>query len=681
MNNKDNGYGQQITNNTSPFEPLLTASNQVERLHLVFDNSSSGWSVCTKDGTADIKNPTQPRQAEMNAQPSADSQIPQYNQQQYFSPAVPYYPQCPPLTSRQEEQRMYSEQREAAREARADLRREISHRSGNEIVKFNGALCMSTPSGKLAPIMDIAPDRIIYIEVDPLYQVDSYYIVIYRGFPNEIILNEEIVNGKSLGSELIKATGFQIRSKLSEAKLSSFLRNYFNKNCIRFHLAFHQGWKMDSGTPKFHLFNNSTHGIRHHIYTSGFFEEIATKTPPIRTASALYSAEKYAELMEVVISFGFRSDMSMVFHIAFLYSLLRFWGYRFPFGICFHGKNAGAIAVLKDLLCWFGDGAIPLDKREAAFLDDLLERKDQPIVIEGIRGSHPNCKALDEALRIGHVSQKNNPDGEPLQGLVCAVSQYTSDLSFAENIATVELPEIPFRRDGLSYIHDLLPHLQEYFLNLAAYITHHANRLKAEFDTNMTAFREMDFGYLSPDFESVNAAGVLYATAELVRDYHKSLAPNEKLSARLANLTDTGCAERMLERFVNARCNVDGDSGSINLFAAILQESLDNEKFDVREYCTRTPMSLPDPKTPLVLDDGQRYMLTHTAMSQVVNQTGLPANILKRALRDAGILIGTRANVTTYETRITVRTLNNKSLKIPVYKIDKERLYDPTLYM
>ena len=156
---------------------------------------------------------------------------------------------------------------------------------------------------------------------------------------------------------------------------------------------------------------------------------------------------------------------------------------------------------------------------------------------------------------------------------------------------------------------------------------------------------------------------------------------NEKLSARLANLTDTGCAERMLERFVNARCNVDGDSGSINLFAAILQESLDNEKFDVHEYCISTPMSLPDSKTPLVLDDGQRYMLTHTAMSQVVNQTGLPANLLKRALHEAGILVGARANATTYDTRITVRTLYNKSLKIPVYKIDKEKLYDPTLYM
>ena len=132
---------------------------------------------------------------------------------------------------------------------------------------------------------------------------------------------------------------------------------------------------------------------------------------------------------------------------------------------------------------------------------------------------------------------------------------------------------------------------------------------------------------------------------------------------------------------MNARCNVDGDSGSINLFAAILQESLDNEKFDVREYCISTPMNLPDSKTPLVLDDGQRYMLTHTAMSQVVNQTGLPANLLKRALHDAGILVGTRTNATTYETRITVRTLNNKSLKIPVYKIDKEKLYDPTLYM
>ena len=148
--------------------------------------------------------------------------------------------------------------------------------------------------------------------------------------------------------------------------------------------------------------------------------------------------------------------------------------------------------------------------------------------------------------------------------------------------------------------------------------------------------------------------------------------------------TNESVAPQFLSRLVltkNQHILLNGPESSKTLLIMNLINSLDNEKFDVREYCTRTPMSLPDPKTPLVLDDGQRYMLTHTAMSQVVNQTGLPANILKRALRDAGILIGTRANVTTYETRITVRTLNNKSLKIPVYKIDKERLYDPTLYM
>lgn len=684
MYDRKNGNRHSNTSISAPFAKLMEKPGQEKDNLLDLKVTPNGWCAYGTDQPSGNCNSAQSGQTAENTQAPCFPPSSQFCHPQNNPPSTPYgspQTQYLPHMSRQDEQREYSMQREAEREARAKMRREISHRSGNEIVQFNGSLCMTSPSGKLSSIMDIAPEKVFYIDVNPLYQTDSYYILIYRDLPDEIHLNEETVNSKYLCSELIKKTGFQIRSKLSENKLSAFLRNYLNKHCIQFHLRYYHGWRMDDNTLRYCHFNSSTHGHRRELYASDFFEEINSNSHPMRTSSALHAVERYAELMDVIRSFDLRCDISMVLHAAFLYSIMRNWGYQLPYGLCFHAKGSGTVAIMKDLLCWYGDCPISLDKREEALLDDLLERKDQPIVIEGVRGSHPNCKLLNNVLQTGLVFRKNNPDGRPLQGLLCAVVQHTSDLSFLSNIATMELDDNSFRADGLSYIRDLLPCLQEYFLNFAAYIIHHAARIKEEFDINMTAFREMDFGYLSPDAESVEAAGILYAIAELVRDYHKSLVPSEKLSARLANLADSGYAERMLERFVNASCNTDDESGMMNLFAAVLQESLDSAKLDLREYHVGIPMDLPDSKTPLVFDGGQRYMLTHTAMTQVVKQTGLPSTSLKQALAEAGILVGARSTPTTYETRITVRSSSNKSIKIPVYMIDKEKLYDPTLYM
>lgn len=111
----------------------------------------------------------------------------------------------------------------------------------------------------------------------------------------------------------------------------------------------------------------------------------------------------------------------------------------------------------------------------------------------------------------------------------------------------------------------------------------------------MSAFRGMDFGYLAPNAECVEAAGIVYAIAELIRDYHRSLAPNERLDARLALLTDTDCASRMLARLVDASCNADEGTAMVNLFSSVLQNAIDTNQLIVMEKtvgdCYQSPRS------------------------------------------------------------------------------------------
>lgn len=386
--------------------------------------------------------------------------------------------------------------------------------------------------------------------------------------------------------------------------------------------------------------------------------------------------------MDVVSSFDMRCDLSLILHVSFLDGLLKLWGYRFPFGFCFHIQNSNTVSILKALLCWYEDNPISVHKPANVLLDDLKERNDQPIVIDGAEGSHPNAKLIEDIVRNGVVTTKDDPEGLPLRGLVCVLSQQPSDFSFSNSFATLEVGDKVFRSDGLSFIQNLLPYLQEYFLNLAAYITHHAVRLKEIFEENMSAFRGMDFGYLAPNAECVEAAGIIYSIADLVRDYHRSLAPNERLDARLGLLTDTDSANRMLARFVDASCNADEGIATVNLFSSVLQNAIDANQLIVLEKAAGVVINLPGSNSkPLILEDDKNYMVTPKAMDVLCKKMSVSSPHLLRALADAGVLASPRTNSTTYQSRTRILIPGGIVQQIAVYSIDKGRLFDPTLYM
>ena len=439
---------------------------------------------------------------------------------------------------------------------------------------------------------------------------------------------------------------------------------------------------MDEGRLRYSQHNSTTHRTRGAYFDPNTFAPAEGNTKPLSPGTALITSEKLADLMDVVSSFDMRCDLSLILHVSFLDGLLKLWGYRFPFGFCFHIQNSNAVSILKALLCWYEDNPISVYMPANVLLDDLKERNDQPIVIDGVEGSHPNAKLIEDIVRNGVVTTKDHPEGLPLRGLVCVLSQQPSDFSFSNSFATLEVGDKIFRSDGLAYIQNLLPYLQEYFLNLAAYITHHAVRLKEIFDENMSAFRGMDFGYLSPDAECVEAAGIIYSIAELIRDYHGSLAPNEPLSARLGILIDVGCADRMLARFVDASCNADEGTATVNLFTSILQAAIDEKQLIVMEKTTGAVIQLPGPnEKPLILEDDKYYMITPKAMDMLCKKMSISSPQVMHTLSDSGVLAGRRTNPTTFQTRTRVLTPGGIVQQIAVYNIDKDRLFDPTLYM
>ena len=577
----------------------------------------------------------------------------------------------------------FARQREAEREMRSSCKKDVAHLSGSSIMRIDGALWMTTTTGRPYQLMRIAPERIFYVKPDPLLHLSPYYVLCYKGFDTPIFLSTEAVdNDKKLISTLIQETGCQIHMTQSKARIAMHLRNYLDMNAIKINHRFYFGWEMKEGHPLYTQNYSTTHRTRGACFDPKFFPPAENSSKTLSPGTALITAEKFADLMDVVSSFNMRCDISLILHISFLYSLLRFWGYRFPFGFCFHIQNSSTVSILKAILCWYEDDTISVYKPTNALLDNLVERKDQPIVIDGAEGSHPNAKLIEDAVRNGVITTKNDPEGLPLQGLACVLSQQPSDFSFSNSFATLEVGDKVFRSDGLACIQNLLPYLQEYFLNLAAYITHHAVRLKEIFDENMSAFRGMDFGYLAPDAECVEAAGIIYSIAELIRDYHGSLAPNEQLSARLGILTDVSCADRMLARFVDASCNADEGTATVNLFTSILQAAIDEKQLIVMEKTTGAVIQLPGPnEKPLILEDDKYYMITPKAMDMLCKKMSVSSPQVMHTLSDSGVLAGRRTNPTTFQTRTRVLTPGGIVQQIAVYNIDKDRLFDPTLYM
>lgn len=577
----------------------------------------------------------------------------------------------------------FARQREAEREMRSAYKKDVAHLSGSSIMRIDGALWMTTTTGRPYQLMRIAPERIFYVKPDPLLHLSPYYVLCYKGFDTPIFLSTEAVdNDKKFISTLIQETGCQIHMTQSKARIAMHLRNYLDMNAIKINHRFYFGWEMKEGYPLYTQNNSTTHRTRGACFDSKFFPPAENSSKTLSPGTALITSEKFADLMDVSSSFDTRCDLSLILHAAFLDGLLKLWGYRFPFGFCFHIQNSNAVSILKAILCWYGDNPISVYKPTSVMLDNLKERNDQPIVIDGAEGSHPNAKLIEDAVRNGVVATKNDPEGLPLRGLVCVLSQQASDFSFSSSFATLELGDKVFRSDGLAYIQNLLPYLQEYFLNLSAYITHHAVRLKEIFDENMAAFRGMDFGYLAPDAECVEAAGIIYSIAELIRDYHCSLAPNEQLSARLGILTDVGCADRMLGRFVDAGCNADEGTATVNLFASVLQASIDANQLIVMEKTAGTVIQLPGSNDkPMVLEDDKNYMVTPKAMDMLCKKMSVSSTQVLHTLSEAGVLAGRRTNPTTYQTRTRILTPGGIVQQIAVYSIDKDHLFDPTLYM
>ena len=580
-------------------------------------------------------------------------------------------------------QNWLNQQRDLAREERSAAKKDIAHRSGAKIVKIDGKLCLTSPVGRPYPLMNCAPRQTYYVVPDPLYQVEPYYVLKFDNIDAPVFLSLSTVkNDKAFIHALTQATGESIAMTKGIAKIAMMLRTFLAGESYEIPLGYYAGWKFDVHALVYDHLHGSTHGRRGSVFNPFSSELYLGRGNAVKQGEALLTTEKYADLMDVIPAEEMRSDISMVLHTAFLYSLIRHWGYRFPFGFNFHTQYASVISIMKAILGWYQDGSLTLIKRPEILQDDLLERKDQPIVIEGIEGTHPNCKLVAEVIRTGGIARKNDANCIPLQGLVSIITQHISDLSFASCIATVEMDDKVFRADGLSYIQNYLPYLQEYFMHLAVYITQHAVEIKADFDSNMELFRGLDFGYLSPSAESVEAAGIIHAIAELVHSYHVSLAPNDDLIARLEILTDIGSADRMLNRFVDASCNTDDGVATIGLFSGILQESIESNDLILVEKAIGSVIMLPDSNgKPLVLEDDQNFMITSKALDVIAKKMGVSSPQLLRILADSEILIGARTNSTTYQTRTRVIVPGGSRINIAVYRIDKQKLFDPTLYM
>ena len=234
-------------------------------------------------------------------------------------------------------QNWLNQQRDLAREERSAAKKDIAHRSGAKIVKIDGKLCLTSPVGRPYPLMNCAPRQTYYVVPDPLYQVEPYYVLKFDNIDAPVFLSLSTVkNDKAFIHALTQATGESIAMTKGIAKIAMMLRTFLAGESYEIPLGYYAGWKFDVHALVYDHLHGSTHGRRGSVFNPVSSELYLGRGNAVKQGEALLTTEKYADLMDVIPAEEMRSDISMVLHTAFLYSLIRHWGYRFPFGFNFH---------------------------------------------------------------------------------------------------------------------------------------------------------------------------------------------------------------------------------------------------------------------------------------------------------------------------------------------------------
>lgn len=438
------------------------------------------------------------------------------------------------------------------------------------------------------------------------------------------------------------------------------------------HLPSYAGWtRSQEGSFRFYVFSGfCTHRQRD-------FFEIPAPIRDIPTSEAVVAAQRFWPAFSAIRNLFDRHLLVLWYHAAALSSLLDQLSYPIPLAVNCFAANPDQQRYLKRLFGWFGDTPLSLDLRPADFVDGLLARCDQPLVIEdSSRSGHAaaNIQILEEVLSTGAVPWNSGKEVLPLpiHAPVTIISSGASDLTCSPMVFDVDLSPENFNRDHWLSLSSLASDNQEYLAAFLSYTANHLADLQAALDLGMREAIEKSQGGLSE--KCTDMYGIFIAISTFLADFFEFCSP---ATPPIENPLHEALLQDLFNRLEQAS-EKNYQTDLANIFITVARQQIQQGLLGV-DYQKSCELSRKD----LVVPTDTAFNFTPEAFRRVCNSIACSTPAVLNALADAGLFCGRQSNPRTAQTRVSVWDEQGIRHSIAVYSIDRsafDQSGDPLIF-
>ena len=549
----------------------------------------------------------------------------------------------------------------------------------SEVIQSSNMLWVPDKRGNMRVLLDVGFDHVYYIKHDKLYGKEDFYAIAIHNIPDYVTISvKEFYKPSILLNAIARASGKRLRLYKSERQTSELLRQHISSRAEELFAPFYLGWYKYTTGWKFEMLDKSTHGHR--------FQNPPTPSrykgscePPMPTVSLL-AAEQIILLFETVINVGVRCSLLLWFHAAVLTSLISEFGYRIPMGLCLYSTCPSVRRYIEAIFAWYGDTAVTLATPAQRFINLLVERKDQPVLLIDSNARKENSELVLSALQSGEIplSVEKNSAYPTLVSLPTLLSDDVTLLSASAYFATIEISDGDLAHCSSERLSALSKYITDYLLGFTGFAADHIDDLQMHLSNGIDDVMNNASGiYSNLTFEGMTTMGILFGVRKILSDYFQSLAPNYEMEDRMHNLIYPANQDTFLSALSNAaECKLNAED-LVSFFLSNLNRLIEQGRFDSRNICdAQIQVPCAEGKAGIVYSDETHISLTRKAFVSVCRACGTSGPMLLRELSAAGILKGARVNSETSQTRITVYDVNGQAMSVSVYKFERQSLTD-----
>lgn len=540
----------------------------------------------------------------------------------------------------------------------------------SQIINVGNQLCVEDKRGQRHVIFDAIIDVVLYFHPKEPYAVKPYYLICIRNVPEPIFISEDDCRRRGkLISALSRATHKPVSYYISELRTADLLRQYLDSISTDMSPLFFWGWRKTDEQWQFQLYHGTTHKRRRQVSLPASVpdDHSAELTP----TSELIAAEQFASLLETISTPDIRTVLCLWLHATVLSTPLEDLGHRIPLGLCFFSSDACVQHHLEALLNWYGDTSISLDTPFERFVDQLIERKDQPLVLLDSCSSKKNIDLLSMVISSGRIIHENGKGdiNVPLVSAPTLLSSSVTNLNTSSLFATIDVGEQDLTKCSSERLVGLSKYLPEYLRGFTAFAAGHIEDLLQFISRGMDTARERSEDL---NYEGMKTLGILLGIQDLVHSYYDQLSPNGQLVSRLDNLLAQDWLALLHSALCHAAASGSDTSDLVGQFCNVVHRMLDLHRFDISQMCLTKADGYGSTETVGTLYADETFInFTRKAFRAVCCACNVSSPVLLKALREANLLHGATINGSTFQTRITVYDCYGRSHVKRVYQFDR----------